>query len=305
MTSRASAAAVRPAGAADHSAVMALVSEAGLPAVGIPADLEGFTVAEHLGRIVGCAGLERHSEHGLLRSLAVSPAVQHLGLGAALVRRAVATSRARGDLDCWLMTATARDWFPRFGFVAEPRGALPRALEGAIDYHGVCPSSATMMRRESGPPVRVLVLCTGNSARSQVGEALFTTLGGAMIVAASAGSRPAARVNPAAVQVLADHGIAWGGGTPKQIDTVARQPWDLVITVCDAAREACPILPGAGVMAHWGLPDPADLEPPAARMAAFEAVCAALHASVRALLDRAAVSPSGGLSYVEVQALAP
>ena len=71
-------------------------------------------------------------------------------------------------------------------------------------------------------PFRVLVLCTGNSARSQIGEALLTTLGAMrtprVVQGASAGSRPAARVNPYATAVLANHGIVWDGGTPKSIE---------------------------------------------------------------------------------------
>lgn len=137
-------------------------------------------------------------------------------------------------------------------------------------------------------PYRVLVLCTGNSARSQIGEALITTLGAARaagrVVAASAGSRPASRVNPYAVETLAAHGIAWEGGTPKSIDDMAGEHFDLVITVCDHARDACPIFPGAAAQAHWGLPDPADHEVPDAARRAFAETFAALEARTRALL---------------------
>ena len=117
-------------------------------------------------------------------------------------------------------------------------------------------------------PFRVLVLCTGNSARSQIAEALLAVRGAGRVAAASAGSRPAARVNPYAVEVLRDHGIAWDGRTPKRIDDVAGQRFDLVITVCDDARDACPVFPGATAQVHWGLPDPArETEPEAARRA--------------------------------------
>ena len=87
-------------------------------------------------------------------------------------------------------------------------------------------------------PFRVLVLCTGNSARSQIAEALLATRGAGRVEAVSAGSRPAARVNPYAVEVLREHGIAWEGRTPKGIDGVAGERVDLVITVCDNARDA-------------------------------------------------------------------
>jgi protein-tyrosine-phosphatase len=135
-------------------------------------------------------------------------------------------------------------------------------------------------------PFRVLVLCTGNSARSQIAEALLATRGAAegRVHAASAGSRPAARVNPYAVEVLREHGIAWEGRTPKGIDDVAGERWDLVITVCDNARDACPVFPGAAAQVHWGLPDPADETTPDAARRAFAETYDALAARVDALL---------------------
>ena len=137
-------------------------------------------------------------------------------------------------------------------------------------------------------PFAVLVLCTGNSARSQIGEALLQTRGAARaaggVTGASAGSRPAPRVNPYAVEILAARGIAWDGRTPKSIDDVAGATYDLVITVCDNAREACPVFPGARAQVHWGLPDPADETEPAAAREAFARTFDALAARVDALL---------------------
>jgi arsenate reductase len=109
-------------------------------------------------------------------------------------------------------------------------------------------------------PLRILVLCTGNSARSQIAEALLTAKSRGRLVAASAGSRPAARVNPFAVEVLAEAGIDWRGRTPRGMDGLDRERWDFVITVCDRARESCPYFPGHPVLAHWGMPDPAEVE---------------------------------------------
>lgn len=117
---------------------------------------------------------------------------------------------------------------------------------------------------------RVLILCTGNSARSQIAEALLSRKGKGRFIVASAGSRPALQVNPGAVQVLADAGIDWQGRTPKGIDDVIREPWDFVITVCDRAREACPIFPGTPILAHWGMPDPAEVEGDEEKRRAFE-----------------------------------
>ena len=109
-------------------------------------------------------------------------------------------------------------------------------------------------------PFRVLILCTGNSARSQIAEALLDRKGATRFAVVSAGSRPAPRVNPFAVRVLGEAGIPWEGKVPKGLDGLDDQSWDFVITVCDRAKEACPIFPGTPILAHWGMPDPAEVE---------------------------------------------
>ena len=132
--------------------------------------------------------------------------------------------------------------------------------------------------------LRVLVLCTGNSARSQIGEALLTTRGAGRVIASSAGSHPAAHVNPYAVDVLRAHNVAWEGRVPKSLDDVAGERFDLVITVCDNARDACPYFGGAAARAHWGLPDPAETTEPTAARRAFAGAYDALAARIDALL---------------------
>lgn len=115
------------------------------------------------------------------------------------------------------------------------------------------------MSADRAEPLRVLVLCTGNSARSQMAEALFNRLGAGRVVAESAGSQPAPRVNPLAIETLSQHGLEWAGHQPRSMNGLEREPWDFVITVCDKAREACPYFPGQPVLAHWGMPDPAEV----------------------------------------------
>lgn len=110
-----------------------------------------------------------------------------------------------------------------------------------------------------GRRARILILCTGNSARSQIAEALLARKGGTRFEVVSAGSRPAAQVNPHAVRVLAEAGIDWNGRHPKGLEGLDQQSWDFVITVCDRAKEACPIFPGQPLLAHWGMPDPAEV----------------------------------------------
>jgi len=105
---------------------------------------------------------------------------------------------------------------------------------------------------------RLLFLCTGNSARSQMAEAILNDRGEGRFKSESAGSKPAARVNPLAIETLREHGIEWQGHPPRTVDGLERESWDFVITVCDKAKESCPIFPGQPVLAHWAMPDPAE-----------------------------------------------
>lgn len=114
--------------------------------------------------------------------------------------------------------------------------------------------------KSSDTPMRVLFLCTGNSARSQIAEKILARKAGKRFVAESAGSQPAAKVNPYAIEALERHGYFWTGGAPKSVDGMLDREWDFVITVCDRTKEACPIFPGQPVIAHWGMPDPAAVE---------------------------------------------
>jgi len=117
---------------------------------------------------------------------------------------------------------------------------------------------------------RLLFVCTGNSARSQMAEALLNWKGGGRFHAESAGSKPADRVNPYAVDTLREHDVPWAGRTPRSLDGLDLEKWDFVVTVCDRARESCPIFPGQPVVAHWGMPDPAEVDgDEAAKRAAF------------------------------------
>jgi arsenate reductase len=108
--------------------------------------------------------------------------------------------------------------------------------------------------------LRVLFLCTGNSARSQIAELLLNRKGAGRFIAESAGSQPATEVNPHAIAALERHGYFWTGGHPKHVDGLVNRDWDFVITVCDRAKESCPIFPGQPAMAHWGVRDPAAVQ---------------------------------------------
>jgi len=104
---------------------------------------------------------------------------------------------------------------------------------------------------------KVLFLCTGNSARSQMAEAIVNARFGQTWEAWSAGIRPAGSVNPFALRVLKDIGIEHGGRS-KDVAEMRHVPFDLVVTVCDSAAEECPVWLGRGKRVHLGFPDPAE-----------------------------------------------
>ncbi len=160
------------------------------------------------------------------------------------------------------------------------------------------------MRSPANEPLRVLVLCSGNSARSQMAEALLNRLGGGRVVAESAGTQPAARVHPLALGTLAEHGVPWSGHAPRGLDGLVGGDWDLVITVCDRAKESCPIFPGRPMRAHWGMPDPAEVVgDEATRRAAFRDAFGLLKRRVELLLALPLGTPERPALEAQVRAI--
>ena len=104
---------------------------------------------------------------------------------------------------------------------------------------------------------RILILCTGNSCRSQMAEYLWNELGQGEWEAVSAGSNPAGYVHPLAIEAMREIGINLGDARSKHLDQFVEQPFDLVVTVCDNAKESCPVFPGAAMLLHWPFRDPA------------------------------------------------
>ncbi|MDP1527163.1 MAG: arsenate reductase ArsC [Rhodocyclaceae bacterium] len=150
----------------------------------------------------------------------------------------------------------------------------------------------------------VLVLCTGNSARSILGEMLFNHLGQGRIKAYSAGSKPGGVVNPVALETLTKHGVPCEGSRSKSWDEFAvpsAPTFDFIFTVCsNAANEVCPVWPGHPTTAHWTIPDPAHVEPMAARREAFETAYQSLRKRIEAFL----ALPLESMSREEVLAAA-
>ena len=148
------AATIRPATAADASAVEALLTGSNLPLNGVREALGCFVVAHDDGRLVGVAGIEEcgvRGEHALLRSVAVDPAWRSRGLGRALVSRAIALAESRGVNALYLLTTTAEHYFPSFGFTTTSREAVPDDVRSTAEFRGACPASATVMVRRLEP----------------------------------------------------------------------------------------------------------------------------------------------------------
>lgn len=122
----------------------------------------------------------------------------------------------------------------------------------------------------TAPPVRVLFLCTGNSARSIFAEYFLRHLGGARFLACSAGAQPSGVVHPLTLKVLRERfGLDPSGARSKSWEEYRDVPFDVIVTVCDSARTSCPVWPGQHIRAHWGVDDPAAFVGGAAATEAF------------------------------------
>jgi len=136
---------------------------------------------------------------------------------------------------------------------------------------------------------KILVLCTGNSARSQMGEGLFRAEGGGGFEIFSAGTRPSA-VRPEAIAVMKEIGIDISGHRSKSVDEFSGQAFDYVVTVCDNARDSCPVFPAGSERMRWSFEDPAAVQgSEQERLAAFRRIRDLIHERVRAfVLERGA-----------------
>ncbi len=135
----------------------------------------------------------------------------------------------------------------------------------SVEFAVACPASAIVMHREvtldmTNAPLRVLFLCTGNSARSQMAEALLNQKGQGRFRAESAGSRPAPRVNPHAIEALADMGIAWEGRTPRGIGRPRTRTLGHRYHGVRQREGGVPRLSRPADVAHWGMDDPAEVQ---------------------------------------------
>jgi arsenate reductase len=202
-------------------------------------------------------GYRRYDEHDVaLLRLVVT--LRRLGLRPGDAGRAAA-SLAGGSVSQELRDMLSR----QLAAIARDREALDQLEAGIRDLGDTMDAVIERGRRETTmsdhAPIRVLFLCTGNSARSQIAQALLQQMGGDDFEVESAGTEPRG-VHPYAIRVLAESGIDWSGARSKSVQEYVGEPWDYVITVCDRARQACPVFPGQHNAMHWGLDDPAEVD---------------------------------------------
>jgi ArsR family transcriptional regulator, arsenate/arsenite/antimonite-responsive transcriptional repressor / arsenate reductase (thioredoxin) len=164
--------------------------------------------------------------------------------------------RAQGLVSSRRSAADARDFYYALdlGRCAEMLASSGRALHPALGLAD--PPRRRWNRPQRAARPRVLFLCTGNSARSQIAEALVEHLTAGAVEAASAGSHPKP-LHPNAVRVMRERGIDIAGRRSKHLTELSDQRFDYVISLCDRVREVCPEFPGHPELAHWSIPDPA------------------------------------------------
>lgn len=228
--------------------IIALLSDRG--------DRYPTVVVERGGRVVGWAGAGSYRDRAAYAGVAehavyVARAERGKGVGRAALE---ALCRLYAERGFWKLVSRI---FPEntASLAVHERCGFRRV--GVYRRHGKLGGEwrdCVIVERLLGTQ-RVLFLCTHNSARSQMAEGLLRSMAGDRFEVASAGTETT-RVHPLAVRAMSEMGVDLTGHTSKALDRFLDQPWDHVITVCDAANEACPVFPRTGRRLHWSLPDP-------------------------------------------------
>jgi amino-acid N-acetyltransferase len=145
---------IRKATSADLTAVESLLSASDLPLDGVKDNFSNFVVAEDDGEIAGAIGLEEFGAVALLRSAVVSPERRGSGVGRRLVERLLEGAEVAGIEELYLLTTTADQYFPRFGFTRTTRSAVPDPVKASAEFQGACPDTAVVMTRRVGAAAR-------------------------------------------------------------------------------------------------------------------------------------------------------
>jgi arsenate reductase len=215
-------------------------------------------------------------------------ALRRLGMAPAEAGRLATVCIERGEIDRDLVPMIAR----QHQAIERQRGDLDRLEAELTDLElTIAAAGRASLERDraatAADPIRVLFVCSGNTARSQIAEALLREFGGSDFEVLSAGTEPTP-VRPETVAVLGEIGIDWSGAVSKSVMQFVGQPFDYVITVCDRARKTCPTFPGEHNSLHWGLDDPAEVDGAEdGRLAAFRRTRAEVATRLRPFVELA------------------
>jgi len=250
---------IRKAGELDFPAIKSLLATMKLPSEDLQKELPGFFIAEANGKTAGCIGLENYGDAALLRSMAVYPEYRNQGIASRLTETLLQQAAAEGVKEIYLLTETAENYFLKKGFRTISRSSVPDTVKKSSEFSHLCPSSATVMRKEISLKKKILFVCIENSNRSQMSQAFAKILGGDKVEAYSAGSRPSGKVNPRAIEAMKQLGYDLSTHDSKSLKDVERfAPFDAVVTM--GCGDACPWMP-ARKFIDWQIPDPKHMEP--------------------------------------------
>ncbi len=218
-----------------------------------------FALVDQQQQLAGTGGLEFFDASALLRSVSVKKELQGKGLGKYINRELEKIVAAKGISSIFLLTTTAKFFFEKEGYVVVDRDTVPQPIKDSAEFSSLCPSTATVMKKEITPKKKVLFVCVENSNRSQMSQAFAKIIGGDKIDAYSAGSKPSGIVNPKAIAAMKELGYDLSTHDSKSLKEVEQYaPFDAVVTM--GCGDACPWMP-AKKFIDWEIPDPKNMEP--------------------------------------------
>jgi protein-tyrosine-phosphatase/GNAT superfamily N-acetyltransferase len=236
-----------------------LLEENELPVSDLTGEKELFALIDENDSIAGTGGLEIVKEAGLVRSVSVKKALQGKGLGKLISRKLEELARSKGIHQLYLLTTTAKSFFEKEGYSIISRDDVPDAIKETSEVSTVCPSTATVMKKDLSAKKKLLFVCIENSNRSQMSQAFAKMIGGENLEAYSAGSKPSGIVNPKAIAAMKELGYDLSAHESKSLEEVKQYaPFDAVVTM--GCGDACPWMP-ARKFVDWEIPDPKHMEP--------------------------------------------
>lgn len=236
-----------------------ILSKSNLPTADIDLNNQLFIGYSEDEQLKGIGALEVYDNCALLRSLAVIDNGKKRGIGSKLVSALIDKAKTENIEQLFLLTETASAFFLKKGFKTIDRVEVPESILASEEFSKLCPTSASCMTLKFIDKMKknILVLCTGNSCRSQIADGyLKSMLDESEWNVYSAGVETHG-VNPKAIATMKRDGIDISNNTSNHIDEYADVKFDHVITVCDNAKERCPYFPTEANKVHHNFPDPA------------------------------------------------